>query len=325
MAIHQIDEKDYIRWDDYVDNHPDGTIFHSSKWLKSQQGNLSILIKENDGRIVGGVAFVEKKRFGIKGIHNVPYTPYRGPLFGDIKSEKHFFSVSKKNEFIEELTKTLNYGHVEFLLTSNDFNTLPYKWEGFTEQRLVTYQINNINSYSLSSVNSNKRREIEKFLNQIDLGEIEVLINEELDAILELQNETGSRAGFKPKINDLKSLLESISGSYFSIGLRSKKFGLFSGGIFPFDKTTVYNLINGSKRIDHPVYKNSNVFLLYQAIMISKEKNKTFDFEGSSIKGVEQFYRMMGGVQQTRYRVLKSKNPFYFGLRAFQQWRQERK
>ncbi|QSE96805.1 hypothetical protein [Fulvivirga lutea] len=323
MALHQLDENDYHFWDEYVRNHPEGTIFHTSKWLQSHRGDLVVLVEKKANRILGGVAFIVKNRFGVKGIHNLPYTPFRGPLFGDINSKKHFKSHSKKADFIEQVTNKLKYGHVEFLLSTNDFNTLPYKWSGFTDQRLVTYQINDIANYSINNVTSNKRREIEGFLNLMENGEIELLINQELEMILELQKETGARSGFNPMTHILKDLLSSISGNYFSLGLKSKKYGLFSGGIFPFDNHTVYNLINGSKRIDHPVYKNANACLVYHAILMAKEKNKKFDFEGSSIKGVEQFYRMMGGVQHTRFRVLKSKNPFYFGLRAFQQWSQE--
>ncbi len=323
--ISQLTINQFKEWDNYVKNHPNGTVFHTSSWLMAQKGELRILAGYEKNKIIGGCAFIIKNRFGVKGIHNVPYTPFRGVLYGDISLPTNKNSIGKKNKFIKNLLKTINYGHVEFLLNTNDIDVLPYTWAGYTVQRINTFCINNITTDVLKLMSSNKKREISKFQKALKSGEFEIGSNNVEEEIFKLQLETGKRNNFDTHLQTLKEVLKSNKSNYFSICLKSEKLGVFSGGIFVFDDKRIYNLINGSQRVDHPVFKNANVYLIYLAIEKAREMNLTFDFEGSSIEGIGNFYKMMGGEQQIRYRVLKSKNPLYFMLRSLKQWKIERK
>jgi hypothetical protein len=51
-----------------------------------------------------------------------------------------------------------------------------------------------------------------------------------------------------------------------------------------------------------------NVLNVYESITYALSKNKAFDFEGSMLRGVEKFYRAMGGREVPVYRCLRSKN-----------------
>ncbi len=95
-------------------------------------------------------------------------------------------------------------------------------------------------------------------------------------------------------------------------------------GYFPFDDTAVYNVINASKRINDPVLKTSNLYIIHEMIQFALTSGRAFDFEGSLLPGVASFYRMLGGTQVTLYRSTKSRSLFHSMLRAFNQMKKDR-
>lgn len=326
MELVPLEKKEYEEWDTYALAHPHGSIFHTTRWLANFSGELKVLVQRKKKRIIGGIAFVVSRKFKQKGLHNQPYTPFSGPLFGDLVSEKHFQSITKYYRFVEALSNELRYGQIDFILPSGYSNILPYKWAGFTEEVRVTYKLPSMSMEAyFERLNSNKRREIEKFEPLQESGELVIDTNPDLEEILELQKLTGERSGFNIRENELKNALDGIRDHSYYYALSSKKEGIFSCGVFVYDQHTVYNLINASKRLSHPVYKNANVYLLYLGIKKAFELGLDFDFEGSTVPGVEKFYRYMGGEQHQRFRLQKSRSNYYFFLRMFQQFKKERK
>ena len=60
-------------------------------------------------------------------------------------------------------------------------------------------------------------------------------------------------------------------------------------------------------------------FLLWRGILLAKEKNLTFDFEGSMVPGIAEFFRSFGSEASRYYQVEKVKPSilkYYFFFRG---------
>ena len=80
-----------------------------------------------------------------------------------------------------------------------------------------------------------------------------------------------------------------------------------SGAFFLYDKKVCYYLLGGQD----PEYKSdgSQNLLLYKGIEFATTVSEYFDFEGSMVEGIENFFRQFGGIQVINYHV--AKQPFF--------------
>ncbi len=85
MQIRTATDADQQAWDDYVLNHPDGSIFHLSRWQQVVETafghqNLSLLAEDEDS-VVGILPLVElKSRIFGHSLCSVPFAELGGPL-----------------------------------------------------------------------------------------------------------------------------------------------------------------------------------------------------------------------------------------------------
>lgn len=319
-----IGEEEYYRWDEYVDQHPLGTIFHSSKWLNKIKGHPLFLIIELDTVIVGGfsgVSYIKNRQIGF---HIPPLTPYAGPLVGRPWEKK---SIQEEHDILLFLLENLpSSPHYDFMYKVEHQFIHPYVWKGFSSSVSISYVIDKPFELWLQGMNKNKVREYKKLDEAVQKGDLKVTLNGDISPILDLNQTTATRNGFSFD----RSTLEGIfSGDYHhftrTLLIESEEHGPLSGSIMVYDHRGVYNLINGSIRVDHPVYKTINLYALWDGIHFALSTGRCFDFEGSMLKGVESFYRLMGGEYQYKMRFQKTKALPYLFARLFLQFKNERK
>ena len=315
----KLEQDDFNLWDHYVLNHPEGTIFHTTNWLSRINPEIEVYVQMKEEVIEGGIALIKTTKNKCKGYHIPPYTPYFGPLFGNTEREKQFFSLNTYYKFCADLLKSIpKSGHYDFKVSNSFHNILPFHWKGFQTSVLATYTIQKSLEDYLKQLNKNKYRELKKLLAEEKAGNIKVIEDQRLPEIVSLLETTAKRKNFKSNASIVKQLFEKPDSSFMKTFLiESKDLGVISAGLFLFDNKRVYNLLNVSKDIDHPVYKTINLLTLYKGISFALDSNRIFDFEGSMIKGVESFYRLMGGTHTPLYRLQKSKF-YYFLLRTAQ-------
>jgi serine/alanine adding enzyme len=86
-------KNDNVLWDDFVNDHPDASVYHLSEWLnilqkESNQKILRLVCKDEESKIVGVFPLQYTKGFpfglggvpGIKRLSSLPRTPIGGPL-----------------------------------------------------------------------------------------------------------------------------------------------------------------------------------------------------------------------------------------------------
>ncbi|MEP7164099.1 MAG: hypothetical protein ABI741_05355 [Ferruginibacter sp.] len=312
-------------WNNFVDEHPCGTIFHKTTWLQLIDPRVKIYAVFNDEEIKAGVALVSTKKNAVSGYHIPPYTQYFSPLYGNADQKKN--SLTEEHTCIKAiLDEMADAAHVDFKLPKGHQSILPYHWKGYESSVSITHIITGNLADYLRDLNRNKLRELKKLQGLVNAGEIiiEHAIHEaDLQHLLKQTEERKSFDGRSALAIDL--VMKSTDDIANKFIIRSKEHGLIAFGFFPYDKRAVYNLINASVRVTDPVLKTINLLLLFQAIEFALNSGRTFDFEGSMLPGVEAFCRLMGGVQVPVYRVQKSSSLRYSLLRAAKQIKNDRR
>ena len=308
-------------WNSFVDENPAGTVFHKTDWLQLIDPHIEIIAIWENQQIKAGVALIKTKKNGVAGYHIPPYTQYFSPLYADK------VSLTEAHEYINAILNEIRTAkHIDFKLPRGHQSILPYHWKGFESSVSITHIITGTLAAYLAALNKNKARELKKLQAMVASGDL--LIEQEIkeDELVGLLQKTSERKGFDAKTTLAVNLVMKAGDSFAKkFAIRSKEHGLIAFGFFPYDNKTVYNLINASVRITDPVLKTVNLLLLYQAIEFALNSGRTFDFEGSMLKGVEAFCRLMGGTQAPIYRVQKSSSLRYGLLRAANQIRNDRK
>lgn len=311
-------------WNSFVISHPQGTIFHTTGWLSAIGEKIRVFTVWESDLLIGGMALLQTVKFGTAGYHVPPYTQYFSPLYHHPKQKD---SLSAEHDCIGILLDMISgAAQVDFKLPAGHQSILPYHWKGFDCSVSITHVITgNLEAY-LQQLNKNKLRELKKL--QALAGEGELTVGDDIsrEELEHLVRQTSERKKFNANNSIVCSLVENIDPSMArKVVVRSRTHGLLAFGFFPYDDKAVYNLVNASVRIDDPVLKTINLFLVYNAIEFALTSGRNFDFEGSMLRGVEAFCRLMGGRQVPVYRVQKSASLRYSLLRAARQIKNDRK
>lgn len=325
LSLCTLDSSSFPAWDRFVEESNFGTIFHSTRWLSLLSKNVEVTVIKEDNEIVAGMALAKTSKSGVTGFHIPPYTQYFSPLYGK-KGDKRI-SISIEHECITLLLNKLKTaGHIDFKLPAGHHTILPYHWQGFESSVRITHIIQGTREDYLKYLNKNKLRELRKLQDLVFNNEIAIDDHISENELLFLLRQTGERKGYNTQSSQAIKFVMNAGDSFAKkITIRSHKHGVLAFGFFPYDNKAVYNLINASVRVNDPVLKTVNLLLLYQAIEFALTTGRIFDFEGSMLKGVEAFCRLMGGTQVPCYRVQKSSSLRYSLMRAANQIKNDRK
>lgn len=318
-------KEEFEKWNDFVDKHPAGTIFHKTIWLQLIGQHIDIYAVLNEEEIIAGVALIKTTKFKITGFHIPPYTQYFSPLYKTGGKGKN--SLTEEHASIKSLLEKINNSaQVDFKLPRGHQSILPYHWKGFETSVTITHIITGGLDDYLNNLNKNKLRELKKLQQLVASGDISIEQEIKENELLHLLQQTSERKGFDAKSTLVTKLVMTADDSFAKrFVIRSREHGLLAFGFFPYDNKAVYNLVNASVRITDPVLKTVNLLLLYQAIEFALNTGRTFDFEGSMLPGVEAFCRLMGGTQVPVYRVQKSSSLMFSLLRAAKQIKNDRR
>ncbi len=321
----KLKREEFDIWNRFVDDNPDGTIFHKTDWLELIDTDIEICTIWVDEEIKAGIALIKTKKNGVSGFHIPPYTQFFSPLFA--KSDEKTNALTEEHTCISALLDEIKKAnHIDFKLPKGHQSILPYHWKGFETSVSITHVITGSLQDYLANLNKNKLRELKKLQLLLDSGEITIQYEINETDLKQLLQQTAERKGFDANSVLVSKLVmnapDSLAKKYI---IRSKEHGLLAFGFFPYDHKAVYNLVNASVRVTDPVLKTVNLLLLYQAIEFALGTGRLFDFEGSMLKGVETFCRLMGGIQVPVYRVQKSASIKYSLLRAAHQIKNDRK
>lgn len=283
------------------------SVFEQPWWLDiTAPGKWHEVTIEKNGKVIARWPYVIEKGK----IVNPPMTQTLGiwmepSLKEPARGNSH---LNHQKAVIFELTEKLpEHVSVNVTLDSSLSYVLPFRWKGFRITPSFSYRledIKNIEDIDQKIASKTVQRHVkaaEKVVIAADNSQ------NGIEHMLDLNRMTFARQGRKPPKDEalLKKIMEgSIENNCGQILLALGSDGrAHSGAFFLYDEKTCYYLLGGQD----PEFKNdgSMNLVLRKGIDFAKDKSQNFDFEGSMIEGIENFFRQYGGRQITNYTVTR--------------------
>lgn len=280
-------------------------IFEQPWWLntvaKNQWKDLTIV--ENN-EIIARWPIVSKKKILYRSITMPQLTQTLG-IWIKPGHNAELDTLSRLKQIISELlNKIPSASYFKVRLDSSFKYFLPFHWRGYSIKPLVTYKISDLGN--LDQVFSNFDKSTKRKI--ISAGK-KLAIKEDLDidVLINMVNLTYQAQNRKSPIPT--DLIRSIDKACKKKGAGKMLAAVDDSGnvhactYFVYDENIFYYLIPGSD----PQYKSSNSqsLIIWEAIKIASQLSREFDFEGSMIEGIENFFRQFGGKPTVYYQISK--------------------
>ncbi len=262
---------------------------------------------EEDGEILGVLVYMIKKKYGLTYILHPSLCPYMGPLF---------FGTLEPGVVYKELVDQLPKHH---LIVQDFFHAIPEIRKNHSiSKKKYTYIVDKeVDLVMLRSLlSSDRRRKIRKASEQFIYKE-----EEWFSTFAEFLDKTFTARGKSNPYADggLGNLDEQLSKRQARkiVKCIDNKGNIMAMGYFVMDDKWVYNLATG---VDSSYSHEAMSLMMWNEITSALNFGRSFDFEGSSIPGVEAFYKAFKGEKvysQSMYRsqnklidmLVKIKNP----------------
>ena len=212
---------------------------------------------------------------------------------------------TQKKAIFEIFNHFSNYKSVSFNLSPCNEYVLPFRWLGYRMEPCFTYRLNDLSDCEAlyQKFNKTAKKNIKYARNKVsvsDKTDVETLWKL-LDKTFEAQNRKN------PMSKDLVSRIVQTceaNGHGKYLEARDPEGNVHSCAYFVYDEQVCYYLIGASDS----AFRNSGAqsLILWEGIQFAAQHSKVFDFEGSMVEGIENFFRQFGGVCTPYYCVTKN-------------------
>ena len=213
--------------------------------------------------------------------------------------------LSKQKELIAALLGQLPR-HKSFHVTFDSANEyiLPYRWLGYRYEPEVSYRLSDLRDTDAlyAALNKTAKKNIKAARNKTTLVE-----QPTAKMLMDLLDKTFEAQGRKwPHDRDLtrRIIEKSVENGHGKLLVAQDGEGnLHSGAFLLYDEKVCYYLLGGSDS----AFRSSGAqsLVLWESIRFASTVSKAFDFEGSNVEGIENFFRQFGGSRVTNYCVIK--------------------
>jgi hypothetical protein len=302
-VVRVLEPAEFAQWDQFVRQSPQGTLFHTTLWLKAAGVPFQLLGCFRGSDLRGGFALnVLGNR--VAGMPVGALTPYLGVLYSRPEG-KYVTEISNNKEigvaiatFLKDKFKRINISFPPEVV-----DLMPFRWQGFTSRVGYTYRLP---LHDLRSVLDNMDAVRRRNITSAEKAGVQIEVGANLEQILRLHEKTFERQRLEPTYSQaVKNIERALSSASRCSGfLARSKGGDTLGGVWiVWDERRAYYLLGG---YDHTAKSNNAVALaMWRAIQFAALDLKLieFDFEGSIIPPVERFFRKFGGTLTPVYSV----------------------
>lgn len=319
--VRQLQTSEFDQWDAFVQEHPAGTIFHTTTWLKDS-GTLQVLIVEDGNGIVGGIALVKRKRFGVTGYHVSPYTPYGGPLVRPSRKQGRSSIASEEQKRVSNLLAAIpNLGHVDIQMPpGSEFDMIPFFNAGYSVGVGYTHVLNPIQDEFLHHMSKTNRTYMRR-LHDMKVAE-ELIVDEDhdFDSAKDLLRDVMELKRFSGDLSLLQQRLSALSPEQWGLIHVSPSDGeRLATLLYLRDWRRMYYIASGTRRVSG-ILNQASLLGFERLRQIASENDLVLDLEGSILPGVERYYRQLGGIKVPVYRAERTRSPYYALLRCAKRW-----
>ena len=305
FEVRALTEDEFSLWDDFVDKSPRGTVFHKSFWLKASGRKFVIYGCFTGAELFAGIALSCRRKFGIKVASQPEHTKYSGVLFKE-QDSKYVTKLTTEKEANQRIAQRLksDFHLVRFRFPPGPVNLQPFIWEGFSPSIRYTYIIQL--DKSLEDIWKGMDEKRKGNIRKAEKDGISIVPSDDFNQAFDLIQQTFTRqkAAIRSKSvifnynkvlserNQCKSFLaKDINNNYIA------------ASYIVWDNKRSHYLFAGID--DENKHYGAAALAIWKAIEFSKQELglKEFDFQGSMIPEIEQFFRRFGGEQIVQYIV----------------------
>lgn len=305
------------RYQQLCDAEPSICVYDQPWWMDAVCGaeNWDVLLYEKKGNLLGALPYYVKSRYGLKYITQPPFTQHNGVWIKYPENQKYEKRLSYEKEVISALLEQLEALPVVYYQQNyapKITNWLPLFWKGYQQTTRYTY---------LLPCAGKSMTEIEKDFTQVTryhikkAGQIvEIEESDDIDAFYSLHSKTFARQNIQlsRSLEDIRHF-DACCKAHDARKLylaKGKEDGVYYCGIYLiYDANTVYYLLSGTDT----QYRKANALsvLLREGIAFAAENGRNFDFEGSMVENIEDYFRKFGSIQTPYFTIHKTytKNP----------------
>lgn len=289
------------------------TIFNQAWWLDvvCDKGEWDVCLVEEGETIVASIPFYIKKRYGFTLLTQPLLTQYLGVWLRPINA-KYNKILARQKKLMTMLIKQLP-SHDYFMQNwhYSQTNWLPFYWKGFSQTTAYTYVIEDLSDLDKiwTDLQGNVRKEIRKAENRFNLT---VRTDLPVEDFIDLNKLTFKRQNRSLPYSEM--LVKNIADT----AMKRKQCKTFiaqdeegknhAGLLVIWDENCAYYLMGGGD----PDLRSSGAtsLCMWEAIKYSATKTNKFDFEGSMVEPIENFFRGFGGVQKPYFSISKTPSKF---------------
>lgn len=293
------------------------TVFHSKWWLDIlAPGAWDEVEVRQDGKILARFPFVVRRKFGLTMIMQPALTPWLGPCL-DLSGQKASTRASEEQRLIDLLVEKLP-PHDLFVqcMAPERTNWLPFFWHGFSAIPCITQRVDLIDEDKMrADLQKGLRWEIGKAEKQLAIEH-----SDDMRVLSDLKRMNAAEKGISLRSGDIA--LERIDEACRVHGHRKifvamdGKGNATAASYIVIDGKTAYYLAGAT----NPEFRNAggSALTIWEGMKYALSSGcSIFDFEGSMIKGVEQFFRKFGGRQQQYTKLVHMSRRFRFAASGY--------
>jgi len=281
---------EWDKWDQFVFQQRDGTLFHTSVWLQHQEHcQLRIYGVFLDGELVAGLPLCVKKKAGFRIVAMPVLTPYSGPVISD--------NLYKYNDTLElwELFKSVLIEYDAWRMRcfhrSSQLSGLWKKNEHY-ELKRTNCLFKKTEDELWDGYASSLKRNIRK----AKKNGISVVATEDFSTIYHLSAQSFAHSSRKHPMTEDAFL--SLASDLCKFGLakamvaKDKNGRQLAACWMPVDRQFGYNVIHGIDR----EYSNlqAGPLVLHETVQACFKSGLNVDFEGSSHDRINKMYQKFG-------------------------------
>lgn len=299
-------------WDSFVQASPQGMIYSCHYYISALEPDWQAVVVRSNDMIHAVLPFTVKSKGGISYSTQPIFTQYWGIMFrpAEANTAKSF---EQKRQWVKLILKTLPEIKLFNYNFSPDFDyPLPFFWDGYTVTPRYSNHIslNQTKEELWSNISEKARGHIRK----TEKDGVSVTYGQEVDEVIRIFRKAKEEK-IKNMTDSRYKALTDIAHHYTQKGMchtivaRDASGNAVAGTIyFKYRGTTIHFL-----GTTDPEYKGRGAMslIIWSALQKAKDDCHTFDFEGSMIEPIEQFFLSFGSTPTPYLNIKKEALPLW--------------